>query len=83
MNKNVLDCLWFVGSRKVAFAVVLFIAASAFLAFRLISGEQWVFCMGGCSALVGGGTVADRWINRNQQSAVVTTSSNDPIPPRR
>jgi hypothetical protein len=60
---NLLNLLMFKNSsRKVSFAVWLFIVASAYLWIKLISADQWMNCVLLVTALTGGGTIADKWL---------------------
>jgi hypothetical protein len=59
---NLLKLLSFYGSRKVSFAVWLFIVASAYLWIKLITADQWMNCVLLTTCLCGGGTIADRWL---------------------
>jgi hypothetical protein len=59
---NLLHLLFFKGSRKVAFGIWLFLTANAYLFLKLISSEQWFTCICLTSALIGGGTVADKFL---------------------
>lgn len=61
---NLIKLLLFSGSRKVAFGLWLFIAAVTLLILKLISSDQWMLCVALTSGLIGGGTVADAWINK-------------------
>ena len=59
---NLLHLLLWRGSRKVSFALYLFVAANIYLVQKLISSDQWFTCICLCSALIGAGTVADKFI---------------------
>jgi hypothetical protein len=59
---NLLQLLLFTGSRKVSFGLYLFCVSNAFLIYKLISSDQWFTCIALCTALIGGGTVADRFL---------------------
>jgi hypothetical protein len=59
---RLLDLLLFKDSRKVAFGIWLFIVCNVWLFKRLITSDEWMFVIALCSALVGGGTVADSWL---------------------
>lgn len=58
-----LKLLAFQESRKVAFGLWIFISANVFLLEKLIISGDWVTCMILAASLVGGGTVADKWLN--------------------
>lgn len=65
---NLLHLLLFKGSsRKVSFALWLFIVASAYLWIKLISADQWMNCVLLVTALTGGGTIADKWLEQNKK----------------
>ena len=49
-------------SRKVSFGVWLYATATWLLCAHLIDAQAWMLCMGASSALVGGGTVADKYL---------------------
>lgn len=59
---NLLNLLLFRGSRKVSFGIWLFLTANAYLYTKLISSDQWFTCICLTTALIGGGTVADKFI---------------------
>jgi hypothetical protein len=59
---NILKLLAFMGSRKVSFGIWLFIVANAYLIKHLISSQEWFTCVCLTSALIGGGTVADKFL---------------------
>jgi hypothetical protein len=63
---NLLQLLWFRGSRKVGFGLWLFLVGNIYLVMKLINSEQWftVVCLS--SALVGGGTAFDRWLENKK-----------------
>jgi hypothetical protein len=60
---NLLHLLFFKGSRKMGFALWLFITANIYLWVKLINADMWMNCVLLVSCLVGGGTAFDRWIN--------------------
>lgn len=70
---KLLKILFFNDSRKVGFGLWLFAAAGGFLWYGKIDGQSWMLCMGCCTALVGGGTIADTWMGKGL--------GNDPTPP--
>lgn len=59
---NLLNLLVFRASRKVGFGLWLFICACFFLVGKLISAEQWFLAVTLSSTLIGGGTVADKFL---------------------
>lgn len=59
---NFLKILLFMDSRKVAFGLWLFIVSDWFLFVKLIDADKWLLCIGLSSGLIGGGTLADRWL---------------------
>lgn len=60
---NLLKLLFFQGSRKVGFGLWLFIIANIYLWIKLISADQWMNVVLLVTALTGGGTVADKWLD--------------------
>lgn len=58
-----LKLLAFQESRKVAFGLWIFLCANVFLFEKLIISGDWVTCMILAASLVGGGTVADKWLS--------------------
>lgn len=58
-----LKLLSFQESRKVAFGLWVFIVANLFMLEKLIVSGDWVTCMILAASLVGGGTVADKWLS--------------------
>lgn len=60
---NLLHLLLFKGSRKVSFGLYLFAVANAYLIKHLISSDQWFTCVCLTSALIGGGTIADKYMD--------------------
>lgn len=63
---NLFSLLLFKGSRKVAFGLWLFIIANAYLYLKVIQSGDWMTCVVLSSALVGGGSIADKWLaNKN------------------
>lgn len=65
---NLLNILLFKDSRKVAFGLWLFIVCNVWLFRKLITSDEWMFVIALCSGLVGGGTIADRFIAMKQGS---------------
>lgn len=65
MNKNLLMALWHANSRKVAFGLLLFGTTTALLVTKFLTSDQWMLCMASCTALIGGGTVADALLKKN------------------
>lgn len=65
---NLLQLLLWKGSRKVSFAIYLFLVANAFLVYKLVSSDQWFTCIALCTALVGGGTLGDKLIEARKAS---------------
>lgn len=59
---NILKLLAFNQSRKVAFGLWLFIVSNIYLWFKIIQSGDWMTCIALSSALVGGGTVADKFL---------------------
>lgn len=59
---NLLHLLLWKGSRKVSFALYLFLVANTYLLKALITSEQWFTCVCLCTALIGGGTVVDKFL---------------------
>lgn len=57
--------LAFEKSRKVGFALWLFIVAGIFLFKGMIDSDKWMLCTAAVTALVGGGTIADTWLKSN------------------
>lgn len=64
---NLLSLLFFKGSRKVGFGLWLFIVANVYLYRHVIISGDWMTCIALSSALVGGGTLADRYIESKKQ----------------
>ncbi len=64
MESNLLTALWKSNSRKVAFGVILYITATILLLRKLIPADDWMFCVGAATALIGGGTLADKWLGK-------------------
>jgi len=68
--KSMMTIIKFEGSRKVSFAVYLFVCAGAFLCFGKITATDWLTCMFLSSGLIGGGTVLDSYLKgKNDPSA--------------
>ena len=65
---KIVNILLFEESRKVCFGVWLYATSTALLIMRLIDAQSWMLCMGAAAALVGGGTIADRYL-RNKDNA--------------
>lgn len=59
---NLLHIVLFKDSRKVGFGLWLFVVSNVWLFMKLISSDEWMFVIALCSGLVGGGTVADRFL---------------------
>lgn len=55
-------------SRKVGFGIWIFCASCCFLMFGKITAGDWVGCVSMASILIGGGTVADTWMNVKNDS---------------
>lgn len=66
MDKNVLLALWHANSRKVAFALLLFCTATGLLVPKLIAASDWMWCVGACTTLIGGGTIADTFLKKGK-----------------
>jgi hypothetical protein len=64
---NLLHLLLWRGSRKVSFGIYLFVVANVYLYIKLISSEQWFTCVCLTTALIGGGTVADKFLEAKKQ----------------
>jgi hypothetical protein len=64
---NLFQLLIFKGSRKVSFGVWLFIVANAYLWFKVIQSSDWMACVALASALVGGGTLGDKYFASKKQ----------------
>ena len=58
-----LKLITFQDSRKVAFGLWLFFVACIFMIKKLIISGDWVTCMMLSASLVGGGTIADKWLS--------------------
>ncbi len=56
--------LAFEKSRKVGFALWLFLVAGIFLFKGLIDSDKWMLCTAAVTALIGGGTIADAWLKK-------------------
>ena len=80
MESNLVTALWKTNSRKVSFGLILYATSTALLLKRFIDAESWMLCMAAASTLVGGGTLADRWMNGKKNQVTVTTSSNVSAP---
>jgi inosine-uridine nucleoside N-ribohydrolase len=65
-----LKMLAFLDGRKVGFGLWLFIVACAFLMKKLIASSDWITCVILASGLVGGGTVADKWLSSKSEEKV-------------
>lgn len=63
---NLLHLLLWRGSRKVSLAVWLFIVANIYLWIKLISADQWMNVVMLVTALCGGGTIADKWLENKK-----------------
>lgn len=59
---KIFNLLAFGQSRKVAFALWLFITSNIYLWWRLINADMWMNCVLLSSVLIGGGTAFDRFI---------------------
>jgi hypothetical protein len=73
---NLVKILLFNESRKVGFGLWLFLVSSwLLLKGSLITSEQWMTCVMLCSALLGGGTIADKWLSNQKggQDVIPTT----------
>jgi hypothetical protein len=64
IRPGIVRLLAFCGSRKVGFGLWLFFVSTGLLVRGHIGANEWMLCAGLVSALVGGGTVADRWLDR-------------------
>lgn len=60
---KIIDLLLFNESRKVAFGLYLFAVACTFLVKKLITAEDWMLCVVFTSSLIGGGSIADKWMD--------------------
>lgn len=66
---NLIHLLLWKGSRKVAFGIYLFVVANIYLYIKLISSDQWFTCVCLTTALIGGGTVADKFLENKKPPA--------------
>jgi hypothetical protein len=66
---NLFTILCWKGSRKVSFGLYLFIVANTYLIKHLISSQEWFTCVCLTSALIGGGTLADRFMEAKKDEA--------------
>jgi hypothetical protein len=64
-----LKLLAFYQSRKVAFGLWLFIVSNVYLWFKVIQSNDWMTCIALSTALIGGGTVADRFLEAKKPSS--------------
>jgi hypothetical protein len=72
LSMPLLNLLIFKGSRKVSFGLYLFLTANIGLWLKVIQSNDWMTCMLLSSALIGGGTVADKFLeNRVPKPPVV------------
>jgi hypothetical protein len=71
--------LFFGDSRKVSFGLWGFIVASVLIWKGRLDGAQWIEAFVLSSALVGGGTVADKWLD--QKGGKVAAANPQPQPP--
>ncbi len=60
--RKFLGILSFENSRKVGFGLWLFAISTVLCIFDKINSTDWLTCMFLCSALIGGGTIADTYI---------------------
>jgi hypothetical protein len=63
---NLLHLLLLKGSRKVGFGLWLFIVANIYLWFKVIASGDWMTCVALSSALVGGGTLGDKFLENQK-----------------
>jgi len=63
---KILKLLLFLESRKVAYGLWLFIVSTLFLYRSIISSDNWIFCTLMVSALIGGGTVTDKYLDKRK-----------------
>lgn len=52
----------FEDSRKVGFGVWLFLIATVLLIFKCVNSADWFMCAMASSGLIGGGTIADKFL---------------------
>lgn len=62
--RNFLKIILFENSRKVGFALWLFKISTVLCIFDKINSTDWLTTMFLCSALIGGGTIADTYLKR-------------------
>lgn len=68
-----MSILFLQDSRKVGFGLWGFIIASALIWRGKLDGSQWIEAYVLSSALVGGGTVADKWLDQKAGKTNVVT----------
>ncbi len=66
MDKNFLLSLWYSNSRKVAFGLLLFLVATCLVIAKVIGAPDWMLCVGACTTLIGGGTLADSYFGKKK-----------------
>lgn len=64
-----LKLLAFQDSRKVAFGLWLFLASCGLLISKLITSADWSTAMILCATMIGGGTVADRFMAKKSEDS--------------
>lgn len=60
--KRFVKIITFNESRKVCFAIWLFLVSTVLCVIDKINSSDWLSTMFLCAALIGGGTVADKWL---------------------
>lgn len=70
---NLIKLLIFKDSRKVGFGLWLFIVTNVYLVRHLVTSQDWFTVMALCSALVGGGTIADKMLENQKKKIADAT----------
>lgn len=75
---NLYKLLIFKDSRKAGFGLWVFIAANIYLVKHLITSDQWFTALALSSALIGGGTIADKMLeNQKHKLQNITDKQNN------
>lgn len=74
---GLLKILLFNDSRKVGIGLWFYISTEAFFIMKLIDVQTWMACKVMALTLIGGGTLADKFMDAKKEAAKAT---NDPKP---